>query len=209
MPGNSVLQVQSEVLRIARHVTRLGRQYPDLWKRVDQVRESANWPTWCFLPSAEFLKVLGCLQKTDSNLRTNWNAAAALASWRVTQGIYRFDPDLFECVWETPLDSEIPGEILFRLPEWCVYVMTPGCRFADRDLLGFFAHLDHDVDDGHSELRILLDVGAGRLISTLPVDLSGNHLQGGLEASRKRILEALRGGCRTVGYDEIGGHRFE
>jgi hypothetical protein len=45
------------------------------------------------------------------------NAIAALAGWRVAQGVYRFDPDLFDSVWDTPLDTRIPGEVLFRLPE--------------------------------------------------------------------------------------------
>ena len=61
---------------------------------------------------------------------------AALASWRPTQGIYRFDADLLEAVWQTPLASpstssstsagKLPTELLYHLPEWCPYIETPG-----------------------------------------------------------------------------------
>lgn len=49
----------------------------------------------------------------------------ALAAWRMTQSIYRFDPNVFAAVWETPIEGDLPVDMLYRLPEWCVYVETP------------------------------------------------------------------------------------
>jgi hypothetical protein len=71
--------------------------------------------------------------------------------------------------------------------------MTPGCVFADKNLSGFFAHLDYDVSSRRTELRVLLDLGEDHLFSTLPIDLGGKSLQCGLEASRDRFLGILTG----------------
>ena len=38
---------------------------------------------------------------------------AALRSWRVTQGVYRFDQDLYEAVRGTPIEGDLPAEILY------------------------------------------------------------------------------------------------
>ena len=49
----------------------------------------------------------------------------AFLPWRVTQGIYRFDPTTFDALWKTPVTGDIPTEVLFYLPEWCAYIPTP------------------------------------------------------------------------------------
>lgn len=51
---------------------------------------------------------------------------ALLAGWRHTKGIYRFDPDVYQELINTPLDRALPSERLLRLPEWCVAIETPG-----------------------------------------------------------------------------------
>jgi hypothetical protein len=60
-------------------------------------------------------------------------------------------------VIETPLTGDIPHDILFNLPEWCVYVETPGLMLFGRELAGYFAYLEYDVADGRKELRFALD----------------------------------------------------
>jgi hypothetical protein len=87
---------------------------------------------------------------------------AALSAWRMTQGVYRFDPAVFDAVRDTPVSGDLPHEILFRLPEWAVYVETPGLLYGGEALHGFFAHLDFALDTGAAELRLLLD-GEGTL----------------------------------------------
>jgi hypothetical protein len=129
-----------EVARLQRYVTGVSRSCPELWKRVDEMRARPDWPTWCFLPTSEIGRLIGGMREVDPSVGAKLNSIAALAGWRVTQGVYRFDPDLFDYVWHTPLDTQIPGEVLFRLPEWCVYIMTPGCVFAERSLGGCFAY---------------------------------------------------------------------
>lgn len=99
---------------------------------------------------------------------------AALAAWRMTKGVYRFDPDIYDALWDTPITGDLPSELLLRLPEWCVYIETPGQKTA-----GFFAHLEHDANDGHRELRIIRDHGTH--LESTPIDLIGT-LEEGLES---------------------------
>jgi hypothetical protein len=48
-------------------------------------------------------------------------------------------------------------DLLYRLPEWCVYVETPGKGVFHGDLHGFFAHLEWDANTGRRERRRRLD----------------------------------------------------
>lgn len=48
-------------------------------------------------------------------------AVPTLVLWRMTRGVYRFDPTLLEALSETPL-GQIPTEVLRRLPEHAPYV---------------------------------------------------------------------------------------
>jgi hypothetical protein len=74
-------------------------------------------------------------------------AVGALAAWRVTKGIYRFDPDVYQEIIDTPVTGDIPHEILFELPEWCVYIETPGMMAEqEQKVVGFFAHLEYGCD---------------------------------------------------------------
>lgn len=52
--------------------------------------------------------------------------AMIMASWGKTQGIYRFDPDIYKELTESPLDGDIPTQLLSQMPEWCIFVETPG-----------------------------------------------------------------------------------
>ena len=124
---------------------------------------------------------------------------AALASWRPTQGIYHFDEDLLEAVWQTPLVSsaespsgsspgKLPTDLLYHLPEWCVYIETPGRSVWDSmEIAGFFAHLEWDTDKERAELRLVLDPAGsrGRMIS-VPIHLGPDTLE---EALRETVLE--------------------
>lgn len=91
---------------------------------------------------------------------------AALATWRVTQGVYRFDPTLYEAITATPLDGDIPHEVVFQLPEWCVYIETSGAEFGRAPLHGFFAFLDYDISSQTAALVLLLDVKADSTLFT-------------------------------------------
>jgi len=65
---------------------------------------------------------------------------AALAPWHESKGVYWFDPELLAALEDTTLDADIPVQVLLRLPEWCMYVATPGGLAGEAGLRGFYAH---------------------------------------------------------------------
>jgi hypothetical protein len=122
--------------RLKRYLAEIAKKYSDTWKHVDEFRSSRGkdlpeWPEWCFLPLAASVAIHEQGERPARGMRDNpgftkdISTVGALATWRVTQGIYRFHPEIFNAVWGTPLDGDLPVELLFRLPEWCVYVETP------------------------------------------------------------------------------------
>jgi len=102
----------------------VGRVYGDAWRAIDSLRASRredfpDWPDWCFLPlQAVYAIVSGGEGRRVPVERIHHVAIlGVLASWRVTQGIYRFDPAVAEAVAGTPLSGELPAQLLYRLPE--------------------------------------------------------------------------------------------
>ena len=47
--------------------------------------------------------------------------------------------------------GDIPCHALYKLPEWCVYIET-----IDKEIEGFWAHLEQDMNDNKVELRFVL-----------------------------------------------------
>ncbi|WP_157266532.1 AcrVA2 family anti-CRISPR protein [Azohydromonas aeria] len=133
--------------------------HPDLWRRLDVVRarrgeipkttREAIWPAWCFIPSHLVL------HEIEAELRARGISAAdavnqatmltLLGAWRPSQGVYRFDPDVYRALIDTEVRGDIPHNVLTRLPEWCVFIETPGMdvgQGAPDPLTGAFVGLD-------------------------------------------------------------------
>ncbi|WP_052465126.1 AcrVA2 family anti-CRISPR protein [Geoalkalibacter subterraneus] len=110
---------------------------------------------------------------------------AALGAWRYSQGIYRFHPEIYEALCGTEISGDLPADVLLRLPEWCVYIETPGLCFGDEQMFGFFAHLEHDSNSGRKELRIVIDVQSG--LFGFPLHLGRWSVE---EAIRRSLCEA-------------------
>jgi hypothetical protein len=166
--------------------------YPDAWKQVDEFRarrkELGDWPDWCFLPLAGTYAIVSKGKTLQSpNQAHHIGILGALASWRVTQGIYRFAPTTFDALWKTPVTGDIPTEVLYHLPEWCVYIPTPDQTWQGSTLNGFFAHLEHDMNDRRTELRLVLDVtgAAGHELIVMPIHLGKGGVAEGVEAMLK------------------------
>jgi hypothetical protein len=104
---------------------------------------------------------------------------SALCAWRMGKGIYRFDPDLLQELWETPVTGEIPGEVLLRLPEWCVYLELPGKTLGrDMRVEGCFAFVDWEPRFGvRAELCLVADTAEG-LLPAAPIVLGGTIEEG-------------------------------
>lgn len=143
-----------------------GRQYPQAWEFADELRRNAiqdmSWPAWCYLPMGGWYAVVSRMLAGGGRLTTPDQIAAvsqiaALGAWRMTQGIYRFDPALYPALIDTPISGDIPADMLYRLPEWCVYIETPDLEWSGAPLRGIWAHMECDHNTGQHELRMLTD----------------------------------------------------
>lgn len=150
-------------------LNQLIRQYPSTGRMVDEFRQDRgkglpDWPAWCFMPMGGWYAVVSQDnferllpgRRLPIDLIHDVAKIAALGTWRYSQGVYRFDATFMAALADTLIVGEIPSEVLYRLPEWCIYVETPGLKWLDEDLHGFWCHLEYDINTGRSELRFLL-----------------------------------------------------
>jgi hypothetical protein len=141
------------------HLTRISRLFPKFWRQYESFRADRDslggWPPWCYCPLAGAYAIVsgGGSNRVPLDSAHLVGELGAVASWRPTKGVYRFDPDLAAALVTTPLDRELPPGVLERLPEWCVWIDTVA------GLPGFFAFLEHDAGDRRAELRLAIDQG--------------------------------------------------
>lgn len=157
----------------------LGREMPGFWQACDALRRQASGQPECYLTDSEggkaFVEATYALRGEDGLQKLRQldpldvsrlvTPCTTLACWRITQGIYRIDPAVYEALIDTPLAGEIPADVLLRLPEWCIYTETPGLTVARRDgrpnepLRGVFARIDVEPE-GARNLVLGLDIPA-------------------------------------------------
>ncbi|MEX0746184.1 MAG: hypothetical protein WD118_11330 [Phycisphaeraceae bacterium] len=189
----------NEIPRPRQHLSAAGKLYPGAWRRIDHFRahkgrEFPDWPDWCFVPIAATYGIVADDAGVDGSVLALTHPErlgdparlAAMATWRITQGIYRFDPALYASVIDTPVERDLPCDVLYRLPEWCVYVETPDLTWMDSQLYGFWAHLEYDINTGRHELRLLMDSEAD--LTPLPLHLGNWSLSEALERVRHEAV---------------------
>ena len=159
-------------------LSQLSKDYPKIWKIVDDMvsergKSLPKWADWCFLPMAAAAAIAsgGRSGPIDSTKLADISRIGALIPWRVGQGVYRFHAEALRSISSTTLAGNLPTELLYRLPEYCVYVEFE-TRHPDssNQIHGFFAHLEDDHNTGHHELRILLDSDKGLIPIVLHLD---------------------------------------
>lgn len=172
---NEAITPKSEC-RPRAHLNAISKCYPEAWRwsdffRADRKNRGPDWPSWCFLPMGAWHAIVtfGLPKNAHFSKMYDLGKISALGAWRATQGVYRFDPTLFESIIQTPVSGDLPHEILFKLPEWCVYIETPGMDYLGYVMHGFFAHLEWDVNKNRPELRLLIDTAEG--LNVLPLHL--------------------------------------
>jgi len=183
---------------------------PDLWRMFDDARTAAlvrgkTWPGYMWMPleevAAEIMRVLASLMASQrarpETISYIMPFAAAnaytLATWRLGKGVYRFDDDLRAALLDTPVTGEIPTDVLKRLPEWCVYVETPGHRCADREVHGFFACITRFRGEDVLYLSIdLTDPKTSRVVSFIPIGLGHGTIEEALLSNAKGSIAVTK-----------------
>ena len=115
--------MNSAECRPRQHLAAAGSLYPNAWRQIDHFRAMrgreglGNWPDWCFLPIAGYHAIVsgGGSNRVPFDRISDLARLAALGAWRVTQGIYRFDEDLYEAIVSTELKGDIPADLLTSL----------------------------------------------------------------------------------------------
>lgn len=189
----------------------LRRAWPAAFDAVEQLRAGRppDLPDWCFLPMTAWMvgasRMLGGGHPGQAALATQ---LAALTAWRMTQGIYRIDPDVYAAVVDTPLNGDVPADALLRMPEWCVYVETPGMTWLTGEpVYGFWAHLDRE-GDGTPIVYFLQDSeeDGQPYLRSLFVELRGS-IEHDLTHSLSRLHEGKRDLLRGHFDEIVAAHR--
>jgi len=145
-------------------IAMLGKRFPRLWQDIDECRSKhvKSWPGWCFIRRDELADIIESYQSPPSNDDQRMKhfsrirLATILAPWRVSKTVYQFDPDIYNALIQTSLRGNIPVELLFRLPEWAVYIETPGLETYFGPSQGFVASLNYSPrTDGQITLSLL------------------------------------------------------
>lgn len=162
-----------------------GRLVPELWKTADYVRpvlleNHKEWPRYSYLPWKYMDEIImrllpGAFRGSlTQGFHSGTDVLMVLGAWRLTQGIYRFDPDLYEALIATDVRGPLPPEVLLRLPEWAVYIETPTLQWAGQPVDGVFASVGDDAS-GRENLMLLFNLG--NVLQICPIDLGAESLE--------------------------------
>jgi len=156
---------QTNELRPVQHLRQVMAICPtlsDLVNTAMNIREEmpdSEWPRWCFIPEDVWNTMCHTVH-LDTRVS---NEIMTIGTWRYGQGIYTFEPELLEALAESEINDKLPVEFFYRLPEWCIYIPTPGLKYCDLNLYGFYAHLSFALlgDRQVPILRIATDTPRG------------------------------------------------
>jgi len=163
------------------------RAYPDLGKQVDDLLRGRgdaipDWPDWCFVPMAGWIAIAQGDGPATLDTVRDAQLLASLGTWRYTQGIYRYDPDVLAALLHTDLTGDLPADMLLRLPEWSVYIEADLTLWGE-DVAGYWAHLEYDVKTGHRELIIVAAHPNGSVSPTIAIHLGAGALADAIAAT--------------------------
>ncbi len=154
------------------HLAAVECKHPKAWRQIENLRAARgraipDWPAWVYLPVApirylvtEDLTISDQPVDGQSRFAADCLRLAALAAWRMTKGIYRLDTSLQEELPRYAIPAGLLTTVLAKLPDWCVYIETPGMLLGRQRLDGFFAHVDGEQGQSLTELHLAFGVEA-------------------------------------------------
>ncbi len=154
-------------------IRQLNKNYPNLWTDLRKMYDDPskvlrpapkgnsmlkNIPEWCIMPTM-FPFLLITTRYGESYYLTHMNELMTIGSmyvWRASKGIYRFAPEIYDALISQPLTGNLPTDCLYHLPEWAVYIETPGLFYERRPMKGFIAHLDYNLFSRNVDLQFAI-----------------------------------------------------
>lgn len=172
--------------RPAEDLSRLMHNQPNLPQFVNDIYKEKmqgelDWPSWCFIPVSIWSKLAerafdSSAQMDLRSLSSFLSFVPSVGTWRYSQGVYRFDAELLAALKDTPVTGDLPADVLLRLPEWAIFVETPGFTFYGHETEGFYASLDWNMQHQVPELRLMFAVPPARF-QTLAIVLDDTPLE--------------------------------
>lgn len=178
---------------------------------VQHISHAPDWPDYCWAPAYSENAML--VPPEDFSAYSDRRklpslppafpmySIAALAAWRPTQTIYRFDGTLFDALADTPVTGKLPTEVLTRLPGWSVYIEIPTCDVQKHEMLtgihGIFVALDYDPVAQITALNTVLVLNTLELLP-LALPLVGDIEEGLLHAEEGKGLDKQRATVRRL-----------
>lgn len=190
----------------------LGKKYPEMGRIVDAMAfgerpSGIEVPGEYLLPKHVWRGICTYLNhmtpeefKANATVMNNRTEELRfLGTWAKTQGIYRFDKDIYAELLESPLEGDLPAVLLRKLPEWCIYIETPGLQLMEgRGCRGVWVMNDYAMDSEESvyELSIMFDPelppGVNMpMVSTVSLPLGQWTLESVMQKYRNASLSTL------------------
>jgi len=185
----------SEILR------QFDREHPGIWRHVDEARLKYR-PKYGYLSLKQARAILRAydglpdgpvvIEEPKFNIGGLAFLPAIvlllLSSWRITKGVYRYDPDIYRGVLDTPLDEVLPCSLFHSLPEWCVYIETPDLLHNGVAYPGFF----FSVIEGETQEAFAVAWFGGTFLIPCPIGgFSVNYIKNALFDKDRSMEPAL------------------
>ena len=154
-----------------RWIRTLNQRYPNLWMELKKSYGDPNLPLsptgktllaavpdWCVMPTMFPCTYLS-IKNGEVFYMTHMDEVMTIASmytWRCSKGVYRFAPEIYQALVDQPLTGDLPMESLHHLPEWAVYIETPGLSYERHPMTGFIAHLDFNLYSRSTDLQFAM-----------------------------------------------------
>lgn len=177
----------------------VSKKYPDAWSYMEHVHQSngqdgyPSWPNWCYAPMAAALAIatqqnkslFGQLQAVSDAQQID-----ALAPWRISKEVFIIDESLEQMLFQQADDAAVPAEILMQIPYPCFYVQFHHFDFQNRTISGAFVHLEYDVKNDSSELRILFAFPDGSTLG-FPIHINAGNLENSEHVTVQEAIDTI------------------